>query len=266
MWIEITVFPLSGVFAYKPHLSLWNKSYFPPFPGVSGFTEWKELASLLLFFLGKSLSHPLKPHLLGNGLQCCRDEPDSAFELSRSGEEMSWRHVSERHMFKKPTKSWPKSAFSLKCSRVSTLQGEEAGKRLPRQLLSLTHCSSHIQYPTHSSLTIGSTSFLLLESSFMAGVSKVSLQKSLLGYSPSRFILRGEKTHCLLLLQSRTESQFDWCPRWNCERSIKCAEAVISADSGIKSNCQGLNPGSVTFLNHSVPQFSVLKMEIKIVN
>lgn len=75
-WIEISVFPLSGVFAWKPHLSLWNKSYFFPLWGVSGLIEQEELTSLLPFYPGKCLSHPLKSHLLGNCLQCYRDKPE----------------------------------------------------------------------------------------------------------------------------------------------------------------------------------------------
>lgn len=144
-------------------------------------------------------------------------------------------------------------SLSLKCSRVSVLQGEEAGKRWTRQP-SLVCCSSHIPYPTHSSLTVGSSSFLPLESSFTIGVSLAFPQKSLLGNSPWRFILRGAKTHCLLLLQSGTESQLDWCSRWNCEGSVTCAE-VLRVDSGITL------PGSEHWLCHWTPLASVSCLE-----
>lgn len=137
-------------------------------------------------------------------------------------------------------------SLSLKCSRVSILQGEEAGKRWTRQLLSLICCSSHIQYSTHSSLTVGSRSFLPLESSFTIGVSLAFPQKSLLENSPWRFIPKGAKTHCLLLLQSGMESQLDWCPQWNCEGSVTCAE-VLRVDSGITL------PGSEHWLCHWSP-------------
>lgn len=71
-----------------------------------------------------------------------------------------------------------------------------------------TLLSSHsISHPFIT--TIGYTPFLPLESSFTIGVSKAPRKKSLLRDSPSRFILRGEKTYCLLFLQSRTESQVD---------------------------------------------------------
>lgn len=125
-------------------------SYFPPLWEVSGLKEWEGLASPLLLFLGKRVAHPLKSHLLSNCLLCYEDEPDSALKLPRSAEAISCR-MSLKDTCKKPTKSWYKSAFSLKCSRVSTSQGEEAGKWLTRWLLSLTLYPAHIQYPTHSS-------------------------------------------------------------------------------------------------------------------
>lgn len=87
------------------------KVIFPLFKEFLASQSRKDWCPPLPFFPGKSLSHPLKSHLLGNCLQCCREEPDSAFELTRSGEVKSYRHISARHMFKKPTKSWPKWAF-----------------------------------------------------------------------------------------------------------------------------------------------------------
>lgn len=175
MWVEIALCPFSWVFVYKRHLPLWNKSYFSPLWVVSGLKGWEGLVSCLPHFPGKSLPYPLKSHLLGNRPQWCGDGPDSAFELPRSPEEMSYRHVSLKDTcLRTATKSWPKSAFSLRYSRVSTLQGEEADARLSRQGHHAHSALLTFNVPTYSSLPIGSTSFLLLESSFMFGVSKAS--------------------------------------------------------------------------------------------
>lgn len=134
VWVEIAVCPFSWVFVYKSHLPLWNRSYFSPLWVVSGLKGWEGLVSRFPHFPGKSPSHPLKSHLLGNRPQWCGDGPDSASELPRSPEETSYRHVSLKDTcLRTATKSWPKSAFSLRCSRVSTLQGEEADARLSRQ-------------------------------------------------------------------------------------------------------------------------------------
>lgn len=54
------------------------------------------------------------------------------------------------------------------------------------------------------------------------------------------------------------ESQLDWCPQWNCEGSVTCAE-VLSVDSGITL------PGSEHWLCHWSPLclcFLSWKMEI----
>lgn len=117
---------------------------------------------------------------------------------------------------------------------MSTLQEKEAGKRLTRRPLSLMCCSAPIQYPTHSSPPLATLPSSYWNLVLQLGSAKLPPRSHCLGTQPSRFILRGEKTHCLLFLQSRTESQLDWCPRWNCGESIMCAEVVISVDSGVK--------------------------------
>lgn len=76
-------------------------------------------------------------------------------------------------------------------------------------------------------------SFLLLESSFMVGVSKTSPRKSLCGDSPSRFILRGEKAHCYFSSQGLKVKLMD-AHNEIVKEVLTSAEVAMRVDSSVK--------------------------------